>query len=576
MAVHVISIGISQYANTSNNLDFPADDASLISDILRHSIKSDLKYDILLRDSEATQIAIRTAFKSEDLKAANSDDTFIFFYSGHGASLENDDGSFEAVLVPFDVNRDLSVSTLTTSEIVNYVDALKHGKKILLLDCCYSGGASAKSISDIKAKASVHIKSFQTETFANGTVVFTACKSDEKAYEFQELSHGLFTYCLVEKLTADTKKSVIAVTDILHDVISDVTARSNKKGKIQTPTLKLFSEGSITLPAMKKPPIIELERIKVPTNTITTTPVLNILRTDIAPDEQQSLLENTFQMIQQASANKLNLLNFKSTVRQLISSGEKEYNAFPASSISMNQLYDFVSKLEAECTQLFLTSAAVALVADDTVANQFIEEVLAITDWSYGKSGLVAVIETNDVIFLIIMYIFAITAIITSDYSMFTSFMKSSVVNRRKDAAFKKVYSMDNIHYADSLGGNAKDVFKHIKEFFENQEWLIEMLGTNKEQIVNLTLQANLLLCVTHSNFGEQVYNSYSDYDAARLMSFVNKVVNDTGTKTSLSLLLDTTPEMVNNAFRDAVKSLSDADRGFSKYNALSYTVFDN
>jgi hypothetical protein len=84
MAYHLISIGITSYATPSKNLNYPDEDASEISAILRHSLGAELTFDKLLRNNEATQIGIRSVLAAPELKAATASDSLVLFYSGHG------------------------------------------------------------------------------------------------------------------------------------------------------------------------------------------------------------------------------------------------------------------------------------------------------------------------------------------------------------------------------------------------------------------------------------------------------------------------------------------------------------
>ena len=129
MAYHLISIGISAYSNPANNLSFPSDEAGELSSILRHSLGNDLTYDVLLRDNEATQIGIRSALEAEVLKTASSSDTLILYYSGHGA-LAAANGGLEAYLAPYDVNNNIAVSSISTSEIKDSLDNLNQETKL--------------------------------------------------------------------------------------------------------------------------------------------------------------------------------------------------------------------------------------------------------------------------------------------------------------------------------------------------------------------------------------------------------------------------------------------------------------
>lgn len=563
MAYHLISIGISAYSNPANNLDFPDEDAGELSAILRHSLGSELTYDVLLRDGEATQIGIRTALGSEELKAASSNDTLIVYYSGHGALVQGS-GSVEAYLAPYDVSGNVAVSGISTSEVKELLDNLKHGNKIVLLDCCYSGGANAKSISHVKHKDLSNIKAFQNQTYAEGTFVFTACKEDETAIEVRDLRHGLFTYELIEELVKDRGDNV-ALSSLHDPVTKAVQASAEKYSHKQTPTIQLNAKGSMALPKLSKPPALKPEIIKVPATQDAKPSVTQAPNIDISDKKTRELIQSSIGLVENATKTKMGQIAFRSTLGKVFATVKDAHAAQAKHVRTMDELAELLSKLEANSFQLMLTTAVVSIAGDEQSFKLFSQEAAEMLTWKRGHAGTVAAIETSDVIFLTLLYIVLICSIYTDDYEFAGKLLNTQVYDayRGRNGGYERVAGHYEIHYADALGGNAKDVFKHIEELLTSQKWLLELLGIDKNKLTGLITQANLCLCVVMSQGGERTYPAYNDYELSNVAPFVNRIRTDGVTQASIGRhLLSAKAEEVPQIFANEVAKLNQASGG--------------
>lgn len=572
MAYHLISIGVSNYSNANyHNLSYTTDDAAEFSNLLRQNINLDL--DVLLRDGEASLVEINTALSSDVLKNATSKDTFILFFSGHGGAALTGGDNYEAYLVPHDGNDDLDVSGISTSQVQQLLAELKHGTKIVLLDCCYSGGANAKSISTVRFKDINTIKAFQNQTFAEGTFVFTACKEDERAIETDDLKHGLFTYYLLEEMSKDREGDSLPLSDICHPVVESVVKAAEKHSHKQTPTLALNSKGSVTLPPLRKPKPIKPGLIKIPTSSQADETPVAPPEIEISDRKSKELLNETLVLVDNVRRSKLHALVFRSTLQKVTESLKEVYEQQPKQVRAREELDKFVTELEAQSYQLLVFSASVALTGDESALRIYCQNVSRILTWKNGKSGLVAALETPDVIMSAIVYIFTLIALYTEDYKPLNALLKTVCTDSQRDRTFRVVDAYQ-IHYADALGGNAMDIFKHMTGFIKNQKWLQELFGVGEKELEDMTMQANMLICVATTHLAELIYPSFGGYYPDRIAAYADLITNDERIQKELALLLGCKPEEVRfifaRIFKDFIEKVS---KGFF-WDSIGYKRF--
>jgi uncharacterized caspase-like protein len=564
MAFHVISVGISKYSISANNLSYPDKDASQLSAILRHSLTSAITYDVLLRDSEATQIAIRLALNAEALKAGTQNDTLIIYYSGHGDVGKNGNNQNEAYLVPFDAAGDISVSGIATTEFQEWLNGLNHGTKIVLLDCCYSGGANhAKSISRIKHKDLGAIKAFQNQQYAQGTFIFTACKEDETAIEVDELEHGLFTYYLIEEITKDNGGSSVALSSV-HDPVTNAVENAAKEyHHTQTPTIQMNAKGSISLPKLSKPPLLRPEIIRLPsTQAAERPPVVNLPQIEVSDKKVKEQLQISLRLIEDVSRNKLSQVTFRSTLSKILNSVRDVYKSQNNSVQTNDELAALLTNLEAQSFQLMLFSAALAIAGEERAIEIFTDEVAQILQWKRGRSGTVAAIETSDVIFLVVLYILFACSIYSDDYKATGRLLNIRIPDSYR-GTFKKVIEHFEIHYADALGGNAKIVLSHMISLLQSQGWLIELLGIDEERLKNLVIQSNFCISVALSKADQRLYAGYNDYNLEILSPLISKIRFDGSTKRGIATeIFGSDPASLPQLFSDEVAKINQGGGG--------------
>lgn len=133
--IYGVFVGISAYPDSP--LDYCAEDAQrACSAIEQTGMLADNC--VVLQDGDATVANVRREFERLG-RQVRDDDLFVFFFSGHGARLENGnveradpDGTDEAIV--------LIDGIITDNEMDAMFGQVSRGVKLLILDSCFSGG----------------------------------------------------------------------------------------------------------------------------------------------------------------------------------------------------------------------------------------------------------------------------------------------------------------------------------------------------------------------------------------------------------------------------------------------------
>jgi hypothetical protein len=201
--VWVLSVGISDYPGSGNDLPECANDAVKIAEALRNQGLTAPEREFLLTDAQATTGAIRTALQ-RIVADAQPADTFVFFYSGHGgqttgrsADTRELDGIDEYLFV-YD-------GQLMDDEIGRLFDRIRARTSIAAIDACFAGGFSK----DLVTRAGV-VGMFSSEEDVTSGV----------ASQFQAggyLSHFL-RLAIQGEADADPRDRVMTVGELTHYV----------------------------------------------------------------------------------------------------------------------------------------------------------------------------------------------------------------------------------------------------------------------------------------------------------------------------------------------------------------------
>ncbi len=220
--LYILAVGINAYKNSKYNLNYANADAQALSDSIEKKAQGIFGkvYKTIVSDSFATKDGIEKAFR-EIADRARPQDSFVFFYAGHGILIENAaDSAKNFYLVPHDVTQitnaggELAAKGITANLLSEWTTRIKAGKQLIILDACQSGGAikafSERGIAEEKAMLQL--------AYSAGVVILTATGTEQQATEFKRLGHGVFTYALLQGLNGEAdgnpSDSIITVSEI--------------------------------------------------------------------------------------------------------------------------------------------------------------------------------------------------------------------------------------------------------------------------------------------------------------------------------------------------------------------------
>lgn len=134
--VFAVMVGVSDYGDRLNSLPFTDEDARKLAETLqREGSLNDAS--VVITNAEATVEGVRRAFQRV-ADQAGPDDTFLFFFSGHGnqeeiaASSLEPDGKSESIV--------LQDGEISDVEMGRLFGSLRTRLSLLVLDSCFSGG----------------------------------------------------------------------------------------------------------------------------------------------------------------------------------------------------------------------------------------------------------------------------------------------------------------------------------------------------------------------------------------------------------------------------------------------------
>jgi len=255
MAIKARFIGINKYLDTQiRDLIGAKRDAEALWALFCDTIP-DIKAELVV-DEKATTEKIRRAL-NETLEKATPQDTVIISFAGHGTNDHH--------LVAYDTfSKSLDNSTISMAEIAALFKNSKAQNILLILDCCFSGGAPARVLEDSPVSRG-HNVAF-TEFAGKGRIIISASNINEPAWEHPKTRHGLLTKALIYVLQEPDGN--IDLTAAMNEVMNRVRTDAGRLGKTQTPVLLGVIEGGLTIPALKAGDIFythfpELKGIKI-------------------------------------------------------------------------------------------------------------------------------------------------------------------------------------------------------------------------------------------------------------------------------------------------------------------------
>ncbi len=223
--LHVLAVGVNQYANSGYNLKYAGADArAFAEEVERQQRKLGGVGQIevtTLFDKDATKANILYALRRlagsadakppegapaalETIKAAEPEDAVVIFYAGHGTAQDQ-----RFYLIPHDLGyaggrTELDEAALKTIlshsvsdlELEQACEGIDAGHLLMVIDACNSGQALE---TEEKRRGPMNSKGLAQLAYEKGMYILTAAQSYQAAMEAEQLGHGYLTYALVEE-----------------------------------------------------------------------------------------------------------------------------------------------------------------------------------------------------------------------------------------------------------------------------------------------------------------------------------------------------------------------------------------
>ena len=197
----------------------------------------------LVVDESATRERLITELGTLSALSA-PEDTVIIVFSGHGSTTHD--------LLTHDADpADLPGTAVPLTVLFEHLHTLAARRVVVVLDCCFSGGAGAKVV----ASAAVNPGATPELPWSGeaGRLVLTACAADQAAYEDRAGGHGLLTHQLVLAFTGRaevTARDEVPVGELLEVVRRQVAGRAEVLGLEQIPAVHGTATADMVLPRL--------------------------------------------------------------------------------------------------------------------------------------------------------------------------------------------------------------------------------------------------------------------------------------------------------------------------------------
>jgi helicase len=191
----------------------------------------------LITNENATLEALRAAL-DDTLGAADENDVVMLGFAGHGTP--------DHRLVLHDTSVDnLPDSTFGMDELAQRFRETRARAVILLLDCCFSGGAPARVL-DVGLVPRNAVAFPLVEVAGQGRILFAASSAEQEALEDPQSRHGLFTKAVIDTFLA--ANAPFSVLELVDRVTRLVGANAGRFGYEQSPTMFGQTQGDLMLP----------------------------------------------------------------------------------------------------------------------------------------------------------------------------------------------------------------------------------------------------------------------------------------------------------------------------------------
>ena len=255
---YALLVGINDYPNDISPLRYCVADVVAFRDALVNVAGFEKDNVYLMTDQmdgqmQPTNINIvkRLDILSQRIKA---DDTLVFYFSGHG--IVNDGSSFLlAVNSDTSTQNTLELSAVPLDRVSKILSSVKAQQLLTVIDACRNNPETGRSgedniLTDDFSKGFKIRRSSGSNGQPSVSATLYACNVGERAYEWSEKGHGVFSYYLLEGLNgkAANSQGQVTVTGLAEYTQSKVVDWAETyRNKKQTPWLSLQGGAKLVL-----------------------------------------------------------------------------------------------------------------------------------------------------------------------------------------------------------------------------------------------------------------------------------------------------------------------------------------
>jgi len=255
--MHCVFIGIDLYKDKKiNSLRYAKADAEkFYHQVIGSPVACEAHIQLLTNQQATKQKILKVVGETLPRNVAR-DDPVLLYFSGHGSpETSNSPDRVARYLVTYDTEYESIFATAIDLErdLTRLIERIPSNLIVVLLDTCFSGRAGGRTFEgpNVRASRASWRESFKLADLklGEGRLLLAACDDDEVAYEDPTLKQGVFTYYLLQALTAShTSESWISLNALYEKTSQNVHAFTMGRqtpimnGRMKMACLPLFRE----------------------------------------------------------------------------------------------------------------------------------------------------------------------------------------------------------------------------------------------------------------------------------------------------------------------------------------------
>ena len=216
-SVRFIGIGIDQFLDNKNNLQYSAKDIRDLATKLKEKYKEAIIIDTLFNENVTTS---NVKALRQKLLQTTENDKVIVAYSGHGMLSKEYDYFLSTYSVNFNKPEE---NGLPYDELENLLDSIPARKKLMLIDACHSGEVEKEGHLGLKNSFELMQSLFVNVGKSTGANIISAAAGTQFALERNDLKNGVFTYSILEAMYKYPTLKISELKKIVGERVEQLT-----------------------------------------------------------------------------------------------------------------------------------------------------------------------------------------------------------------------------------------------------------------------------------------------------------------------------------------------------------------